>query len=370
MKTVRRLLYRDIAGSAAFTAVAFLSLFFFIDFVDELENVGRQGYQAWHAAVISLLAVPGHFYELVPIAVLIGAIYALARLAQTSQFTILRTGGLGPGRALGLLAALGVAFSLVTWFVGDYLAPASERQGVLLQAKFRGGIKFGRAGAWLKDHRSTPEGERSYSVQVTSASGAGELEGVRIFEFDADGGLLTRIHAEGATITGDETWRLRGATVTRWKAIDAQGLPAVAEQRVERLDWPSKLGVDVVAAALLPIKTMSTLELWRYTRHLASNEQAGQRYEIQFWKKALYPLACLVMLALALPFAYLHARGGSISWKVFGGIMLGISFVLLNNVAGHLGILRDWTPWVVAAVPSALYLLLSMAAFSWLVRYR
>ena len=41
-----------------------------------------------------------------------------------------------------------------------------------------------------------------------------------------------------------------------------------------------------------------------------------------------------------------------------------------SNVAGHLGILRDWTPWVVAAVPSALYLLLSMAAFSWLVRYR
>jgi lipopolysaccharide export system permease protein len=55
---------------------------------------------------------------------------------------------------------------------------------------------------------------------------------------------------------------------------------------------------------------------------------------------------------------------------VFGGIMLGISFVLLNNVAGHLGMLRDWTPWMVAAAPSALYLLLSLAAFSWLVRYR
>ena len=37
--------------------------------------------------------------------------------------------------------------------------------------------------------------------------------------------------------------------------------------------------------------------------------------------------------------------------------MLGISFVLLNNVAGHLGLLRNWTPWIVAAAPSALYLL-------------
>jgi lipopolysaccharide export system permease protein len=76
------------------------------------------------------------------------------------------------------------------------------------------------------------------------------------------------------------------------------------------------------------------------------------------------------MVALALPFAYLHARAGSVSFKVFGGIMLGISFVLLNNLSGHVGNLQGWSPWVAAAAPSALYLLLSMAAFTWLVRYR
>ena len=121
---------------------------------------------------------------------------------------------------------------------------------------------------------------------------------------------------------------------------------------------------------MLPLKIMSTTELWRYSTHLRQNEQTAVRYQIQFWKKALYPLACLVMVSLALPFAYLHARAGGISLKVFGGIMLGVSFVLLNNLASHLGILRGWTPWVVAALPSTLFLLLSMAAFTWLVRYR
>ena len=76
------------------------------------------------------------------------------------------------------------------------------------------------------------------------------------------------------------------------------------------------------------------------------------------------------MVALALPFAYLHARAGGVSYKVFGGIMLGISFVLLNNASGHLGLLRHWTPWLAAAAPSGLYLLISMGAFAWLVRYR
>jgi lipopolysaccharide export system permease protein len=368
MKTVRRLLYRDIVGSVLFTAVAFLSLFFFIDFVDELDNVGKQGYQAWHAALISLLAVPGHLYELAPIAVLIGTIYALARMAQSSEFTILRTGGLGPERALMLLAAIGVVFSLVTFVVGDYIAPASEAERVLLSARFRGGIKFGRAGAWLKDHRSTPEGERSYSISVGSTSSRGELDHIRIYEFDADGRLLRRIAADHARVDKDAVWHLDEVEVTHWGRVARSG--EVNEEHLKSLAFPTTLNARVVAAAVLPIDTMSTVELFRYSRHLASNEQAGQRYEIQFWKKALYPFACLVMVALALPFAYLQVRSGSISLKVFGGIMLGISFVLLNNVAGHLGLLRDWTPWIVAAVPSVLYLWLSLAAFGWLVRYR
>ena len=112
------------------------------------------------------------------------------------------------------------------------------------------------------------------------------------------------------------------------------------------------------------------MELWRYSRHLSRQEQAAQRYEIQFWKRALYPLACIVMTALALPFAYLHARAGGVSLKVFGGIMLGISFVLLNNLAGHIGVLRDWSPWWAAASPSLVYLGLSLVAFQWLVRHR
>jgi lipopolysaccharide export system permease protein len=76
------------------------------------------------------------------------------------------------------------------------------------------------------------------------------------------------------------------------------------------------------------------------------------------------------MVGLALPFAYLHARSGGISLKVFGGIMLGISFVLLNNLSGHLGLLKNWTPWLVAAAPGVLFLMMSMLAFAWLVRFR
>jgi lipopolysaccharide export system permease protein len=369
MRTVRRLLYRDIVGAVGFVTLAFLSLFFFIDFVDELGDVGKNGYGIVHALLSCALELPGHFYELFPISVLIGTIFALARMAQSSEFTILRTGGLGPGRALGLLTLLAVGFALVNFVVGDYVAPWSEREAVALKAQFRGGRELGRTGAWLKDSRRDTGGrDLNVSVNVRRTTPEGVLEGVRIFEFDSDSREVARVTARTARIE-QGFWTLEDAQIIEWPRAAANDAD-VTVRREARVQWPSSLDAGVVAAAVLPVSTMSTLELWRYSRHLSSQEQASQRHSIQFWKKALYPLACLVMVALALPFAYLSARRGGISYKVFGGIMLGISFVLLNNVAGHLGVLRDWTPWVAAAAPGLLYLLLSMAAFTWLVRYR
>jgi len=370
MRTIRRLLYNDILASVLFVALAFLSLFFFIDFVDELEGIGTRGRTAWTAVQSAAYQLPGHFYELFPIAVLIGTIYSLSRLAQSSEFTILRTSGLGPGRALALLAALGGVFSIATFVIGDYVAPLSERQGVLLAARAAGGLKIDGAGAWLKEKRLTDDGERAFLVNVAGTNAGGLLTGIRVFEFDGDGRMVARIEAREGRVDTDGTWTLADAQVARWPLARAEGAPQVRLTREASYTWRSTLNPGVVAAAVSPLATMTTVELWRYSAHLAGQAQATERYDILFWKKALYPFACLVMMALALPFAYLHARAGGVSLKVFGGIMLGIGFVLLNNLAGHMGLLRGWTPWVAAASPSLLFLLLSLGAFTWLVRYR
>ena len=162
MRTVRRLFHADITAAVAFVSLAFLGLFFFIDFVDELRSVGER-YTAARAAGYALLLAPGHLYELMPIAVLIGTIYALARLAQTSQYTILRTGGLGPGRALWLLTSLALVFGLFTFVVGDYLAPFSERVASQLDKRVLVCVtgEFGR----------TPKIEHSPSTGAGNASG-------------------------------------------------------------------------------------------------------------------------------------------------------------------------------------------------------
>ena len=77
MRTVRRLVYREVLMAVGFTTLAFLALMFFFDFVDQLGRIGRPGYTLSAALLSTALELPSRFYELFPITVLIGSIYAL-----------------------------------------------------------------------------------------------------------------------------------------------------------------------------------------------------------------------------------------------------------------------------------------------------
>ncbi|HWP13921.1 MAG TPA: LPS export ABC transporter permease LptG [Ramlibacter sp.] len=366
MRTIRRLMYREVVAAVAFVAVGFLSLFFFFDFVDELPNVGKAGttYRLTQALAYVTLMVPSHLYELLPIAVLIGTIFVMARLAQSSEYTILRTSGLGPWRALRILLALGLIFALLTFAAGDYLAPAADRTAQLLKARLEGRLSIGQTGAWLKEKQPF----HSYNVNVNALTPDGDMKGIRIFESDSRGLLVSLTQAAKGRFADDGAWVLDN--VERSDFTPGEGAARVERVKAPSLRWPTEITAEMVSVALLKPNRMSTIDLFTYIRHLEANSQTSQRYEIEFWRKVFYPLSCIVMVVLALPFAYLHFRSGGITGYVFGGVLIGISFFLLNNVFGYIGNLQNWWPWLTAAAPGLIYSLVSLGAFGWLVLRR
>ena len=370
MKTLRRMMYGEVLRATAFVALAFLALFFFFDLMDAFGRMERGapfGYHMGHGMLMTLLQIPGHIYELMPIAALIGTIYVMARLAESSEFTIMRTSGLEPLQALLALLGLGMGFVALTFVFGDYIAPEALRAEQYIRARYLGDITSGRTGAWHKDQKDG----REWVVNVGGLSTNGQLQRVRLFEFEHAGGrLLSSVHASNARDTGDGIWHLEQPVQRSFNYAEKDAAPTVRVQQLAQLDWPTALSADVVTSALLSPERMQTIELFSYISHLKANGQSAQRYEIQFWRKVFYPLSCLVMMVLALPFAYLHFRSGNITGYVFLGVLVGISFFLLNNVFGHIGTLRDWVPWMAAAAPGVLYSALSLAAFGWLVLRR
>lgn len=368
LKTLRRLIYGEVFGAVGFVTLGFLALFSFFDVVDQLQSIGRPnnvGYQLPQAFTYVALMVPSHLYELLPITVLIGTIFVMAKFAQSSEFTILRTSGLSPWRALHTLLVVGAGFVVLTFVVGDYVSPWADRTAELLKARFQGNITVGQTGAWLKEKQRYGQ----FAVNVTAISSDASMRGVRVYEFDNQGLLVSMTRAESAHFESDDSWRLEQVERTEFTTQGAEKF-RIDKSRMVSYRWPTQISSEMVSAAVLKPERMSTIDLFEYIRHLDANGQSAQRYEIEFWKKVFYPLSCLVMVVLALPFAYLHFRSEGISVYVFGGVLAGISFFFLNNVFGYIGELRHWLPWLTAALPGMIYAMLSLAAFGWLVLRR
>ncbi len=389
MKTIRRLIYGEVLASIALVTTGFLALFFFFDLLDELQYLGKNNglptandiYQIRHALAYVGLLVPNHLYELLPISVLIGTIFVMSRMAQSSEYTILRTSGLDPWRALKLLLGLGAFFVVFSFAIGDYIAPASEKAAQLLKAKYQNTISVGQTGAWLKEKQPY----NTYVANVKRLSTSNEMLDVQVFEFNNKGAVVSVTRAAIATFGDDHSWLLKNAirsefdiSMTSQTATDSSAGPLPKGRKsaginrtvTDNFRWPTGITPEMVSVALLKPERMATYDLFTYIRHLDANGQATQRYEIEFWKKVFYPLSCLVMVILALPFAYLHFRSGGIAAYVFAGVLIGISFFLLNNLFGYVGILQNWQPWLAAATPGLLYMAISLAAFGWLVLRR
>ena len=366
MNTVRRLIYLEAVRAIAFVSMGFIALFFFFDFVEELKAVDQiraLGYQVPQALIFVALLIPAHLYELLPITVLIGTVFVMARFAKSSEYTILRTSGLGPGLALKTLLILGLGFAVFTFFVGDYVSPLADRSAQFLKSQFKGNLTKGKTGAWLKEKQAS----HHFAVNVGSIASDMSMQDVRIFEFDAQSHFVSLMTGRRASVSTDGSWTLYDAKLITFDNNKKSTSPSINRSEASTMRWPNSISADMVSAAILRPENMGTVDLLRYTQHLADNGQAAQKYELQFWRKVFYPLSCLVMVVLALPFAYLHFRSSGISVYVFGGVMAGISFLLLNNVLSDMATLQGWQPWLAAALPGLIYSLLSLSAFTWLV---
>ncbi|QOY95855.1 LPS export ABC transporter permease LptG [Massilia sp. UMI-21] len=394
MTVLQRYFAVNIAQAVSFVLVAFLALISFMDLTSELPSVGKGGYEFQHALMYVLLLVPGNVYQVMPVAALIGTIYTMAQFASSSEFTIMRASSMSTRMAGWMLFKVGVVFVLITFVFGELItprtAPLAERvrlaaKGSTLSAEFRSGM-------WTKDSIHTDGvkgpvvGTRFFNVRQIRSDG--QLVDVRLYEFDANMRMRALITADAGSYRGDNTWRLSGVTETMFsnsRALPPPGTPApqgqsiaaafgqdtaaVATRKLDTMDLASEITPKILSVSRSEPERMSASELAVYTRHLAENRQETGRFKVAFWKKIIDPLSILVLMALALPFAYLHTRSGGVSLKIFVGIMIGVGFLLLNALFSNLGVLTALPAFMTAAAPSLLFLLLAIGALWWVERH-
>jgi lipopolysaccharide export system permease protein len=394
MRILQRYFAVNIMQAVAFVLVAFLALIAFMDLTAELPAVGKGGYMIQHAFLYVLMLLPGHVYEVMPVAALIGTIYTMAQFAASSEFTIMRASSMSTQMAAWMLFRIGIVFVLITFIFGELITPRTAPLAEKLKLNARGAAvsqEF-RSGMWTKDivhsegMQGPVTGSRFFNVRQFRADG--QLLDLKLYEFDTNFRLRSLITAASATFEGNNTWRLAEVTENRFsnsRVLPAPGeaTPAdasfqnmfgqetsvVSTRKLPSMELISEITPKILSVSSADPERMSANELAVYTRHLTENKQETDRFKIAFWKKLIDPLAIFVLMALALPFAYLHTRSGGVSLKIFIGIMIGVSFILINTLFSHLGLLSTWPPFLTAIAPSLLFLLLALGALWWVERH-
>ena len=231
-----------------------------------------------------------------------------------------------------------------------------------------------RTGVWVKDRLRDEDGSGPVRpgvryVNVGSVDKTNEIRNIRMYEFNDTYHLLSIRSAVSGQFDESGIWVLNDVTETRFtETKQSDPLNPVFSARTfiyPILTLESEVTPQILSVLLISPEKMSIMSLSRFISHLRDNKQDAHRHAIAFWKKVVYPFTIFVMLTLALPFAYLKVRAGSVGIKVFGGIMLGMSFQLFNSLFSNVGLLGSWPALVTALTPPLLYFLLALLGLRW-----
>ena len=379
MKVLTRYVAKEVLIATLFVLVALVALIAFFDLVSQARNIGNR-YSISMALFLTMLKLPSRLYEVMPIAALLGAVYTMSRLASNSEFTIMRVAGLSPFRLAGMMTVPALILIAMTYCLGEWLTPAADMMrndmdNILFNRKLS--ARGYSSGVWVKDNVKEQQNAGQATVRFVNVhnliAGAHSRTGAwRVFEFDKDGSLIRVLHAPEANYISGRGWHLKDAKVETLPKITHDETPMVEKSSARKdvdLMLPSEMRPEILGVLTIKPERMGISDLWQYIAHLKETRQTSDRYQVALWSKVFYPLAIFVMLAVAMPFAYLNTRSGGVSIKIFAGLMIGISFYALNNIFSFLGVLNTWHPMVVAVVPTSVMLICAAVAL-WLLERR
>ena len=341
MKILDRYIGWNIISATVTVLLVLVAIFTFFSFIDELEDLGRGKYGLARAMVFVLFSVPSLTYELFPMAALIGSLIGFGTMMRNGELAVIRCVGVSKGRVVYAVVKAGMILLGVAMLNGEFIAPPAERfardyRNIAINDR----ITFkSENGFWARDGNSY--------INIREILPGDQLRDVYIYEFDAMNKLRLSTYAEFARYAGHE-WILENISQT---VLDDDGLH---RRTLPEAAWDSILKPDLLQMVTINPDSLSIWNLYKYSRFLLNNGQNAQRYLHVMWLKLTYPLASVVMVVLAVPMVLRANRNVSVGQRVLVGALIGLGFHLLNQAAGHLGVVYEIPPLLSATGPALL----------------
>ncbi|MCK5813848.1 MAG: LPS export ABC transporter permease LptG [Cocleimonas sp.] len=329
----------------AWLALVMLDVFF--AFISELKSTDDQ-YTSFKALIYLTYSLPARFYEFFPTATLIGSLLGLGNLAANSEFIAMRAAGFSIRDIIFSVLKLGVLLTVLAFFVGEWLVPASDLQArnYLATLKNKNIYLVSEAGLWIK--------QKDNIIHIGKVWSEEKLSDVTIYSLKTDRSGLKKIMKVDSVIASEQGWQLDRVETTRFEE------KRVNREAIQQINNADLLDAQILKIAAMKPEQLSGSALRQIIKHQQENALKSDKFELAYWKRFSVPLSTLVMLILAMPFLFSSQRSGGTGQRVFIGIVVGIAFFLLNRVLNELGIVYGIAPVISAFLPLFLFLLVSL----------
>jgi LPS export ABC transporter permease LptG/LPS export ABC transporter permease LptF len=340
MRILTRYILREVTSHALLGGALFTFVIFMRDLGKILDFVVRDSASYTDVARIIAYTLPPALTVTIPMAVLVGILLGLSRLASDSEITAMRASGMGATEFVRIVSIVSTCALAIGLFNSLYLAPRAAA-GLLSLGQ---SLKSSQASFEVQPRVFYEEFKNRvlYIQDVSPAAGAALWHHV----FLAD---LTQ-SANPQVTTADQAVVVNGAANTADAQIIHLHLIDGGQHETSATD-PGQYNISTFSTTDIPIETdapedthlgrvntpiqaLPLAELWKRARSSSATEgRESSVYRIEFNKRFSYPFACLVLMLVGVPLGISSKRGGKST-----GFVLTILLVFLYYFLSSVGV--------------------------------
>jgi len=294
--------------------------------------------------------IPFILYNVTPLSTLIAVLITFGTLNRTSELTAMKATGTSLYRVVAPVLLLATLLSAGLFaFDETYLPGANRRQEALLSViKQKPAQTFFSQRQWMSGQTSG-NGEPTRIFYYQNFDSVEKVfDNLTVFEFQPGSFTLTRrIFAKSARwddkINGwvlEDGWQrtFAGPSIASYQQFTVSSFPEIHEQ-------PSYFKKEVRQS-----QEMSYAELSGYIDDLKQSGFAVTPLLVQLYRKLAYPIITLIMAVIAIPFALVAGKRGSVA-GLGAAIGVAICYWVIAAIFDNLGdvnslpaVLAAWSP--------------------------
>ncbi len=361
MRLLDRYLLRELLAPLGYCLGGFLLLVITADLINDLGSFQKAGLRTGEVVEYYLVMIPGYLVLILPIALLLAALYALTSHARHNEITAMRAAGVSLWRLCLPYVGVGILASLTLLVLNEFYVPDSDEAALRIMNRHRP-IPAGALPREQVRHLcfANARAHRYWEIMVYN-TGTAEMQGPLVIWTQPDGSDLW-IRAKRA-VRMNEVWTFYEVEASK-KAAQATETAPYLKTNVMAFpgfsETPEQIKSEIKIASVKDLRNarksdLSIREIIDYLR-LHPDLLRADAYWLytKLYGRLAAPWTCLVVVVIAIPFGAVSGRR-NVYVGVASSLLIFLAYYVLQQLGLSFGTVGWVSPWLAAWLPNLVF---------------